>query len=367
MSSIFVSLPPSGSNGYLGAYADFASLPTTANDGDVAFNQTDMALYYYDAGAMMWKPVAEAAGALSHSALANLTADDHPQYLLTNGGRVLTGNWAAGAFSATFNSVVVGNAANQISGLNSILSAGFALAVPVLGAGDTIVARATVDTLSNKTLTLADSSIGGGGNYQTAVFSAAGLLTSVATGTSGQFLKSAGAATLPAYSSIVQADISGLTTASTPTFASLVLTNGITANATGSAYGAGKIFENSFTEVASLTTTGVGATGVWGAVTSQALGAGIWMVWGVSGLFSNGAALTDFLQTAITTSSTASGVTDNETAKSASLSQGASWFTPVPTKIFSFASPTTVYLNTLFNYTSGTPQHQGRLQWMRIG
>lgn len=71
-------------------------------------------------------------------------------YLKADGTRALTGNWAAGAFSGTFNSVIVGSAANTISGLSTIVNTGI-ITLPT--ATDTLVARTTTDTLTNKTLT----------------------------------------------------------------------------------------------------------------------------------------------------------------------------------------------------------------------
>src|SRR5947208_17182129 len=38
---------------------------------------------------------------IQHGALTGLTNDDHPQYLLANGTRVLTGSFAAGGFRIT--------------------------------------------------------------------------------------------------------------------------------------------------------------------------------------------------------------------------------------------------------------------------
>lgn len=75
-------------------------------------------------------------------------------YIKADGTRALTGNWAAGAFSATHNSVVVGSAANTVSGLSTIVNTG-TLTLPT--STDTIVGRATTDTLTNK-------SISGSGN-----------------------------------------------------------------------------------------------------------------------------------------------------------------------------------------------------------
>ena len=71
-------------------------------------------------------------------------------FLKKDGSVALTANWSAGAFSATHNSVVVGSAANQISGLATIINTG-TLTLPA--GPDTLVGRATTDTLTNKTLT----------------------------------------------------------------------------------------------------------------------------------------------------------------------------------------------------------------------
>lgn len=54
------------------------------------------------------------------------------------------------ATQGTFNSVIVGSAANRISGLSTIINTG-TLTLPT--ATDTLVGRATTDTLTNKTLT----------------------------------------------------------------------------------------------------------------------------------------------------------------------------------------------------------------------
>ena len=70
-------------------------------------------------------------------------------YLYANGSRALSANWSAGSFSATFNSVQVGSAANTISGLATIVNSG-TLTLPT--STDTLVGRATTDTLTNKTI-----------------------------------------------------------------------------------------------------------------------------------------------------------------------------------------------------------------------
>jgi hypothetical protein len=43
-------------------------------------------------------------------------------YLKADGTRALTGNWGAGAFSGTFNSVAVGSSANTITALRTVAS-----------------------------------------------------------------------------------------------------------------------------------------------------------------------------------------------------------------------------------------------------
>lgn len=71
-------------------------------------------------------------------------------YLKADGTRALTGNWSAGAFAATFNSVAVGSTANTITGLATIVNGSGTLTLPT--STDTLVGRATTDTLSNKTI-----------------------------------------------------------------------------------------------------------------------------------------------------------------------------------------------------------------------
>jgi hypothetical protein len=50
-----------------------------------------------------------------------------------------------------------------------------------------------------------------------------GALQNISNGTSGHFLKSAGTGSLPSFAQIAQADVSGLTTASSPTFTGMTL------------------------------------------------------------------------------------------------------------------------------------------------
>ena len=70
-------------------------------------------------------------------------------FVKRDGTTPLTGGWWAGAFPATFNSVEVGSAANTVTGLSKIINTG-TLILPT--SSDTLVGRATTDTLTNKTL-----------------------------------------------------------------------------------------------------------------------------------------------------------------------------------------------------------------------
>lgn len=124
--------------------------------------------------------------------------------LLASGSVPLTGNWSAGSFSATFNSVIVGSAANRISGLSTIINSG-TLTLP--SSTDTLVGRATTDTLTNKTLS---------GNTAATLINGSGTLN----------LNSSGTVTLPnATDTLVgKATTDTLTnkTLTTPTIASIV-------------------------------------------------------------------------------------------------------------------------------------------------
>ncbi len=118
------------------------------------------------------------------------------------------------------------------------------------------------------------------------------------------------------------------------------------------------------------TATGVGATGVWGAVTSLSVTAGTWMISGNLGFVENGATLSDYLGGAITASATASGLNALTAsyfpfslagANNLSLAQMA--INPI---YVTLGSPTTYYLNSIFTYSAGTPHHQGIITALRI-
>ena len=55
----------------------------------------------WDASALSWKASTPPSGVSVHAQLAGLAADDHPQYLLANGGRTVAGNLSAGGNKIT--------------------------------------------------------------------------------------------------------------------------------------------------------------------------------------------------------------------------------------------------------------------------
>lgn len=134
---------------------DSVSFRNSSNTGDIAlkpdadgflqYNSIDLA-NISGAQTLTNKTISGSANTLSNIADGSLTES----YLKADGSRALTGNWAAGAFSITANSVVVGSAANTISALSTIINTG-TLTLPTTD--DTLVGRATTDTLTNKTLT----------------------------------------------------------------------------------------------------------------------------------------------------------------------------------------------------------------------
>lgn len=135
----------------------------------------------------------------------------------------------------------------------------------------------------------------------------------------------------------------------------------------GSSASAGQINEVLSGTQAANTTTGVGASGAWGSATSVSLTAGRWAITGTAGFNENGAVLTDFMSVGISASATGVGISEFDTASNPHLISGSDLLLGTPTVLVSIASTTTYYLNTKFNYTSGTPQHRGRIQALRIG
>lgn len=137
----------------------------------------------------------------------------------------------------------------------------------------------------------------------------------------------------------------------------------------GSSASSGQLNEILTGTEASNTTTGVGASGTYGSVTSVPLSAGRWILQGVAGFNENGATLTTAIECGISDSATGVGLSEFDTTLAPFLISSTSdalLSTPMIGPI-SIASPTTYYLNTRFYYSAGTPRHRGRIQALRIG
>lgn len=116
------------------------------------------------------------------------------------------------------------------------------------------------------------------------------------------------------------------------------------------------------------TTTGVGATSVFGNVTSISLTPGVWLLSGVAGFDQNSSPITQSVSAAITSSSSASGITAVGATVYPFISAWVDFpVLPVPTVTATVASTTTYYLNTRFYYPSGAPRHFGRFEARYLG
>lgn len=136
----------------------------------------------------------------------------------------------------------------------------------------------------------------------------------------------------------------------------------------GTPAGVGKIGQILTASQVANTSTGVGATGVYGNATSLSITAGRWQVWGSAGFSENAAVLTTGLQCGISASSAGGSLNEFDTALFPGLISGSSdLILSTPSVIIDIASTTTYYLNTKFYYTSGSPQHRGKITALRIG
>lgn len=130
----------------------------------------------------------------------------------------------------------------------------------------------------------------------------------------------------------------------------------------GSSAAAGEIGEIISSDVAAASATGVGATGVFGSVTSIALTAGNWVIGGAVGFNENGAILTTALVAGISGSATGVGIDALETVVHNNLiSSTSDLVVPLIEKRVNITANTTFHLNTKFFYTAGTPRHYGRI------
>lgn len=140
----------------------------------------------------------------------------------------------------------------------------------------------------------------------------------------------------------------------------------LTAVTNGAAATAGDIGEV-ITASQALTGTGVAATGVYGNVTTVSLTAGIWEVDGVVQFSENGANLTTSLSSGVSTATNGSTLGAFDACiHNNIISSTSDLIVPVPKILVSIAGTTSYYLNTRFYYTSGSPQHGGKITARRI-
>ena len=136
----------------------------------------------------------------------------------------------------------------------------------------------------------------------------------------------------------------------------------------GSAAASGVIGQIATASQSSNTTTGVGATSAWGAVTSLSVPAGRWLLWGSVGFNENGATLTTSFACGISASATGVGIDEFDTTVAAyQISGAADALMTTPHVAVNLAGATTYYLNSQFYYSAGTPRHRGKLTALRIG
>jgi hypothetical protein len=140
---------------------------------------------------------------------------------------------------------------------------------------------------------------------------------------------------------------------------------GLTPILDGSTPGVGQVGEILTANTGALTNTGVGATGTWGSAVSLALQPGVYEMFGNAIVAENGAVLTDSVAVGISDSATGVGMDTFGFSQISPFLVGQPLYLLTPVKRVSIAVPTTYYLNTRFNYTSGNPQHAGILWALR--
>src|ERR1051326_2133839 len=159
------------------AYSDAIKFRNATNAGDLALTPASNTVLAFggvnivnlsDSQTLTNKTISGASNTITNIDDSSLGSS----YLYADGSRSLSANWNAGAHSITANSVVLGNAANSISGINTLVNAGGTLTLPQ--ATDTLVGRATSDTLTNKVLS---------GNTAVTLISGSGTLTLNTSGT----------------------------------------------------------------------------------------------------------------------------------------------------------------------------------------
>lgn len=134
----------------------------------------------------------------------------------------------------------------------------------------------------------------------------------------------------------------------------------------GSSPAVGKLFREFYNLNSTLAITNVASTGAWGYAHSATIPAGRWYLGGILYVNDNSAVVSAGIAGAIGLTANPVSISIGSYVQMAYLISGGTTFSlMIPYRLYSFASPTTLYLNSQFTYSSGTPQHCGAIMgWM---
>ena len=341
-----------GSAYYVDPVANFASLPAGVPTGTVGLTIDTGIVYWYDGA--VWEPI--------DTELASVAVNDTNSVDHTITGGVLSSDLRLSANAAT-SGFFKATTTIQSSG-----SVGLHVEAPEASGSQTGFLTSTDwTTFNNKvptTRTISTTApLTGGGDLS----ANRTLAIPQATGSADGYLASGDWTTFNNKEPAITAATTGDYYRGDKSFQPLNIA-AVSAFTDGSSAASGRINEILTGTQAANTATGLGATGVWGNVTSVSLTAGRWAIQGVAGFAENGAVLTDYMSAGISDSSSGVGISEFDTVQlNALVSSTADAIGVTPMVYVSIGSTTTYYLNTKFNYSSGTPQHRGRIRAIRIG
>lgn len=133
----------------------------------------------------------------------------------------------------------------------------------------------------------------------------------------------------------------------------------------GSSAAAGRVGEILTISQTTLTTTGVGASGQWGDIGSQAVSAGEYLVIGVAEIDENGSSISADIEFGIGTVAGNTAPAYSDFARFPFLLVGMPKV-PIPAVLLSLNAASTIYLKSKATYTGGTPKHAGVAKILRI-
>lgn len=352
MAGTYLFVGPGGSIYWIDPVADFASLPASAPTGTVVLTIDDGTLYFYDGG---WSATAGGGGAFVSSVTDTNSIDLTVAVGALSADLLISGNAAStGFFKAT-------------TTIQSTSSVGLHVELPEATGAQTGVLKAADFTTFNAKVAASraintTAPLTGGGDLSADRTIAIPVATAIADG----YLSSADWSTFNAKEPAISAGTTDDYWRGDKSFQVLQV-SALKPIADGSSAASGKIGEILTGTQATATGTGVGATGTYGAATSVSLTSGVWAISGVAAFKENGAVLTTSLTAGISDSATGVGIGAFDITVNPNTFTGSEDMQfPTPEVIVSIGSTTTYYLNTRFYYTSGSPQHYGRIRARRI-